>query len=370
MVGNASSWRLLFLALRRFWYIAVLCGVVAGVAASWAVQATAQVVYSASATYIVPTAPAEAMTSHPTTIFDAQRLATSYPVVMENDEQLQGAVAAASGLTPETVKAGLNAEGLSGSNVLRVDFTAGSADEVGRFFPALTQTLGTGATPQIPPGNIELLRSPGEVTEQSGLAPLAPVIGVLAGLVLGLGGAVLLQRLDQRVDSAEDARTLGAAPVVSWSGTPDAAQRLVLSNRVGDAREVLLVDMTKHHPETAEAVAVAMNSRSEEGSTTRWVAGDRPVTADGGSDEALVLADFVVAVVPRRARAGDYQAAVRYLSDIRPTRVVHLFCDARKVRGAVGGPQAAPSADDLGDGGPAGAAAAPSTSGSIRSGRP
>lgn len=88
------------------------------------------------------------------------------------------------------------------------------ANEVGHQFPGLVNALETPERGQISPVKISVT-SPARLPSQvSPKKPLYLTLGVLLGLILGIGGAVLREAFDSRIRSDRDAVAIAGAPVL------------------------------------------------------------------------------------------------------------------------------------------------------------
>ncbi|WNB85434.1 hypothetical protein [Cellulomonas sp. ATA003] len=198
--------------------VLLLTGITTAVAV-WASQFAPDVEYTAEAQYIVPvqTGLEVVPSTLPGNAFDAGGLARTYATVLETDMALISALSTQSGVTLEELEEGMTASVVNSTPVVTVTFTSTDEARTLGFFPTLTNVLSQGTTPNIPPGNLVLLRSPQTTDSAGSLAPY-PVLGVLAGLLLGIGAALLLERLDSRVRGAAELRRLTTHPVLDLTG--------------------------------------------------------------------------------------------------------------------------------------------------------
>jgi hypothetical protein len=218
-------------ALRRFWPVALLTAAVAGLSASLLVEATSRPSVVASASYIVPVAPPVAPplpgtlpvtpSPLPDSPGEASDFAEVYAVLLLEDGALLQALADAAGTEPTELAERLQAVALPGGSVIRVSVTAETRAETDRVLDTLDAlfTAPASITENIPAGNLRPLNR-GAVVESEGLAPLAPVVGAVVGLLLGIGAAVVLERGDSRFRSGEDVRALVSWPVLALSHDP------------------------------------------------------------------------------------------------------------------------------------------------------
>ncbi|WP_432486198.1 hypothetical protein [Kineococcus esterisolvens] len=355
-------------ALRRFWLVAVLAAVVSGLAAYAAVGSVSRTTYVANALYIVPTAPATAdgETSAPTTLptspYDAERLAQNYALVLGEDAQLLDGLAATLGVTRSHLLARVVVENVPSSAAIRVTYTGDSAAEVENYFTALTDLLNA-PQPNIPQGNLRALSLPNDTTEQAGLAPLAPVIAVVVGLLVGVGGALLLERMDSRLRTASDLRRVVPWPVFDLTrGQRSARVQTVVLRILSESptRHVAVatvpggsagaVDALVHEVRSA-SLAVFSAERRGSSPYPNW----HPVGelgTDGAAERRALEGDAVLLVVGSGARARDVETAVSSLHDVGvESVVVVLDAAARRPREHQGAPRAAeqPELETAGD---------------------
>ncbi|WP_432549125.1 YveK family protein [Kineococcus arenarius] len=333
-------------ALRRFWLVAVLAAVISGLAAYAAVGSVSRTTYVANALYIVPTAPttAEGEPAAPSTLpsspYDAERLAQNYALVLAEDAQLLDGLASTLGVSRAHLLARVVVENVPSSAAIRVTYTGDSAAEVDDYFTALANLLNA-PQPNIPQGNLRALSLPTDATEQAGLAPLAPVIAVVVGLLVGVGGALLLERLDSRVRTAADLRRVAPWPVFDLTRGQRAAkaQSVVLRTLTDSAtRHVAVATVPGGSAGAVEALVQEMRAASlsvfsteRRGSTPypNW----HPVGAlgtDGAAERRAMEGDAVLLVVTSGVRARDVEAAVSSLGDVEVDSVVVVLDEAAR----------------------------------------
>jgi capsular polysaccharide biosynthesis protein len=365
-------------ALRRFGAIALLVAVVCGVLTTWLVQKVSTPTYTAEGTYIVPISPAPATgtivlpgtPSRPTSPGDAQVYAKNYSVVVAQDQALLGALAGPTQMSVTQLGKAISAVNVPSSAAIRVTFTAERKAAVMAYFTTMRDIVSAPNSPTsyLPPGNLQVLRMPETITEQRGLAPVAPYVGVVVGLLLGVSTAVLLERLNPQVRSADDLRAMVAWPVLDISdrapesryesivlrvlqGRPD-VHRAAVACTAGVSREftsVLAERLARAEADLRRSGRLPAAERS-----TRWEALGRipdPLAERGAQD-----ADAVVLAVPHHARLGATTTALQRLEDLATDDVVVLLGTRSR---AMSVPRAGVAAvDGQPEGGPAAAGAA------------
>lgn len=323
-------------ALRRFWWVVLIITGLTTAAAVWASQFAPEVEYTAEAQYIVPvrTGLEVAPTTLPGSAFDAGGAARTYATVLETDMALRSALAQQSGVTPEELQEGMSASIVNSTPVVSVTFTSTDEARTLEFFPVLTNVLLQGVTPNIPPGNLVLLQSPLSTESAGSLAPY-PVLGVIAGLLLGLGAALLLERLDSRVRGAGELRRLTGLPVLDLTGRNRETAEGVLAMRALRLRkhvaQVAVVGVDAAAAGATPALAERLSRANER--LAQPDAGTEPtaraewhaagVLASGGAAELTAQrADATVLVVAPGARMKDVEDALDQLELLSVTGAV------------------------------------------------
>jgi succinoglycan biosynthesis transport protein ExoP len=105
------------------------------------------------------------------------------------------------------------------------------ADAVGHRFPTLVNTLERPQRGQSSPVTVTVTSPPRLPTDPvSPRKPLYLAFGLLLGLVVGVGGAVVRDILDRRIRSDDDAGTIAGAPVLGRiAEDPDAEKRPLIA---------------------------------------------------------------------------------------------------------------------------------------------
>ncbi|TDC60023.1 polysaccharide biosynthesis tyrosine autokinase [Micromonospora sp. KC207] len=207
--------------VRRSWWV-VLLSVMVGLAVAALVTVRAQPRYAASVTFFVTTPNQGVTDAYQGSIFMQQRV-KSYADLLQSDRLAQSVVAKTPlGLTAEEVQARVTAATIPDTVLLRGTVTDTDATRALRLTEALTAQF------------IELIKSveaPGEGRASTvkvevvsgprvGSSPVSPnparnlALGVLAGLLAGIGLAVLRTRLDTRLRDAATLQRATGSPLL------------------------------------------------------------------------------------------------------------------------------------------------------------
>ncbi|MFC3686895.1 hypothetical protein [Aquipuribacter hungaricus] len=349
MTENHPQRSVLWPALRRFWPVALVTAVVAGLSTTLLVEATSRPSVVATASYVVPVAPPVAPllpgqlpvtpSPLPTSPGAASDFAEVYAVLLLEDGAIIDAVSQATGVDREDVVDSLTAVAPPGGNVIRVTATAETRAETDALLGALDAVFAapTSVTGNIPAGNLRPLFR-GAVVESDGLAPLAPVVGAIVGLLLGIGAAVVLERGDSRFRSGEDVRALVTWPVLPLSHDPDDPRAEVLTERVRRAGTtsgtVALVAPRGARPGDLDDLAWVLDEadrgHTADGRLVWTVAG--VLRGEGDSEQRAQDADALVLVVPSKARMRHVTAAVRAVEDLAVHPVVVALPSRKRTR--------------------------------------
>jgi len=365
VTSSASPSSHFWTALRRFWWVVLAVTALTAAAANASAPFAPAQQYTAEGGFLVPVRVVQDPGTSPvrtTTPNDAQLLARTYAVVLESDPSILTSISQQTGAPVEQLLGGLEVEAVSSTAVVQVSFTSTDEALTRAYFAALNNALATGVTPNIPVGNLILLQE-AQVTEEANFEVSNSAIGIVAGLLLGLAVAMLLERLDSRVRSSNDLRSLTDLPVIDLSrGTTPVADDVLALRALRLAphvSEVAVVGADARAARVAGDLVDRLRAASEGLSRAATETGTDPVpraiwTTYGvlGSGNAGELgvqrADATVLVLPvgTRLRAAD-RAFVR-LRSLDISTVAVALTPARRwwARGAgAGGAPAAPSAE-------------------------
>lgn len=359
-------------ALRRWWPLALVVAVLVGFGTWYLVLQSSTTTYLGEATYVVPLssssapaaaqpAPSQPATSQPApsqppapaggspapspaaspvddglpaSPFDAERLARNYAVILTADATVIAALAEQADLSRAELDDGATAVALPNSSTIRVSFVASSREDVTAYFTALDEVLRTepAVSPNIPAGSIRPLSGAVSPTVQRGLAPFAPVVGVLVGIMLGFAAAVAAERLDTRVRTVVDLRALTAHPVFPLEDERDGGARhesLVLraAERTGDPSIGLVAasERARHSLDgTRGRLQDTVASLQGAGRVSSGPVDLRPLGVlgtDGSAERALQDVDLLVVLVPVGMRRDQVAVALDVVDDLAASEV-------------------------------------------------
>jgi capsular exopolysaccharide synthesis family protein len=209
-------------AIRRSWWVvALITGLAAGTMGLLTILAVPQ--YATSVTFFVTTPSQGLSDAYQGGLFSAQRV-TSYATLLEGDRLAQAIAADASlGLSPRQVQERITARVVPDTVLLEATVTDSSkarskalAEALAADFRTLVQVLET------PPGQstatVKVDVVAGPTPDDTPVSP-KPVrnlgLATLLGLLLGAGAAVLREKLDSTVKSAEELRDATDAPTLA-----------------------------------------------------------------------------------------------------------------------------------------------------------
>ncbi|GAA2721755.1 hypothetical protein CAE01nite_27930 [Cellulomonas aerilata] len=241
-------------ALRRFWWVVLGITVLTAAAASASAPFVPTPQSTAEGRFLVPVRvverPDPASPLRTTTPNDAQLLARTYAVILQTDPSILDSVSLQTGASRDELAASMSVEAVESTAVVEVSFTAADEALARAYFTSLNTALTSGVTPNIPVGNLILLQD-AQVSSEGGLNVSNRAVGIVAGLLLGLAVAMLLERLDSRIRSGVDLRSMTELPVIDLSRS---------SNRV--AGDVLALRALRLAPDVREVAIVATDRAS------------------------------------------------------------------------------------------------------------
>src|SRR5262245_36369992 len=235
--------------LRRRWSVLLasplIAAAVAGVLAS-----SEPTSYTSTTTAVVS---AGETAEAPGSSFEATALATTYARLISEDDRLADYVADRADMDPADVRGGIDVVQVTGTAILQISITADNEADAVQASQAVVSALQSRApiARAIPPRVMRVART-SEVTVNSGTSPTTVIgIGGVFGLLLGFGLALLLERVDVRVDSRRAAAVLLGCPVRDWPAAADNGVLLAMLTRwaelagdesqTGQSRTVALV---------------------------------------------------------------------------------------------------------------------------------
>jgi capsular exopolysaccharide synthesis family protein len=214
-----------FLAVRNRWWVVILATVI-GAAAAVGITSREAKQYSSSVTFFVATPSAEPGQAYQANLY-AQALVNSYVKLLSSDELARRVIALA-GLhaTPHAVAAKIS--GTAGLNTVLL--TASATDSTPAGAVRLSSAVATAFGPMVSSlnNNYNTTASKAPVVLSVVSGPTSPVqvaprrmlnylLGILAGLVIGLAWAALRELLDTSVRSDEQVAAAGTGVLASVS---------------------------------------------------------------------------------------------------------------------------------------------------------
>lgn len=320
--------RILTVARRRWWAV-LIAPVLAGLVASTLVTESTTT-YDAGATVLVPSG---AGPDGPGSANEAARLARQYTELIPADRAIMSVVADDLGVDIDEVRDGFELLVVRDSTLLEITYRSDSPNEataaidallgaIVRPAPAAAPTDPTPSvddTSSIPAGFLTVVdRDDVESSETDGQSGL--VLGaVLAGLAIGIGTAVALERSDVRIDDADSAVGHVGVPSSDLALVSDPALGVVVGHwlETNPPGPVGLFGVTSDQRDTtsfaADRVRRVHALRSDVPLDVRI--GDRP----GGTESGEWLAaecSVIVLVVPRGAKLDDLADAAATLRNL------------------------------------------------------
>jgi len=322
-------------ALRRFWAVALAAGLLAGLASWWAVSSLTATTYTATGLFIVPTATAAqslAGSTLPESQYDAEGLAQTYTLLLVDDAELLDALSVVTDLPAEDLRDRAVAENVPSTPAIRVTYSGESEAEVQDYFTGLEEVVTTTGSTGLAPGTLRALSLPAQVDEVAGLRPVAPLVALLVGLLVGLAGAVLLERSDRRVQGPADLRDLSAWPVFDLRDHGGGARLETVALRLARSgrTSVAVVTTAAGSPELPEALADRLRrlppGSAGTGAAPAWAAAGQLQT-DGHAEQAVLESGAALVVVAPSTRSRVVEDALRGVADTGVQDVAVLLHD-------------------------------------------
>ncbi|WP_352231096.1 polysaccharide biosynthesis tyrosine autokinase [Actinomycetospora sp. NBRC 106378] len=266
-------------------------------------------------------------------------LATSPRVLQQVINELQLPV------TPDLLAKQISASNKVDSVLLDVSVTwddpqdaANIANAVGQILPQVINELERPADPRLPAAiAVRQVAPVGAPLEPSGTSPLSLVAaGLVGGLLLGCGVALLVNVLDTRVKNREDLRKAANAPVLATIGANSAAEAATLDLSVAlrgsaaDDYKSLRTNLTfSNVDDPATTIAVTSSLPGEGKTTTSCLLG--AALAAAGSKVLLVDADLRrpalanrLSIEPRVGLTTVLSNRVDLAEAVQPSRITNL----------------------------------------------
>jgi capsular polysaccharide biosynthesis protein len=200
---------------RRAWLLVL--GLLAGAGGGYVAAKHGVTSYSASAVLEVQSSgTTNAVSSAP----GAEQLAITYAALIPTDEALLTQVSAHLGTGASALAHSLSVEAVSGTALIDVRFSAGTASEAmqgaNEVAAALTAAVPPGRA--ITPGSMSLVSTAQQAARKGSLHKYGMPIGVLLGLVVGAGATLVAERTDRRVDDADGLSAAAGCPATAEPG--------------------------------------------------------------------------------------------------------------------------------------------------------
>ncbi len=199
---------------RRAWLLVL--GLLAGLLGGLFAASQGGSSYAATAVLEVE---ASTATSAVSSANGAEELAVTYAALIPTDEALLAQVGADIGSTAARVGHSLSVEAVSGTALIDVRFStrapAAAVEGANRVADALTAGVPPGKA--ITPGSVSLVSTAEKAARQGSLRKYGLPIGLLLGLLVGAGAALVAERTDRRVDDVDG---LSAAAGCSATSEP------------------------------------------------------------------------------------------------------------------------------------------------------
>lgn len=275
---------------RRAWLVGV--GLLAGCLGGFVAAGRGGTAYSATSVLVVQATGSTAATSSAN---GAEELAVTYAALIPDDQAMLRRVATELGVSPASVASGLTVQSEAGTALVNIRFSSSSAASAVHGANDVARLLSSADPPgrAIAAGSVAVV-SPADAAGRSGtLRKFGFPLGVLGGLAVGAGAALVAERTDRRIDDLDG---LGGAADCSATMVPGGLTMAELARSLqrsgGDS--VTVVPMRTGQNQAANDLAWALRET--------WPTGDVPAGARSGRPEVLVSPPF--AESPQSVTAG------------------------------------------------------------------
>lgn len=278
---------------RRAWLVAI--GVLAGSVGGFYASSRAGTAYTATSVLVVQANGATAATSSAN---GAQALAVTYAALIPDDQALLRRVAAELGVPATAMVHSLAVQSEAGTALVEIRFSWQDPATAVRGANDVAQLLSSGHPPgrAIAAGSVATVSSADAAAHSGTLHKYGLPLGVLGGLVVGIGAALVAERTDRRID---DLDALGSASDCSATVVPGGLTAAELARSLqrsgGDAVTVVPVRAEQH--EAANDLAWAVRET--------W-----PGTAGGSAAVPEILVSPAFADAPQSVSAGTGQTVL------------------------------------------------------------
>jgi capsular polysaccharide biosynthesis protein len=250
---------------RRAWLVAI--GLLAGCLGGFYASSKAATTYSATSVLVVQANGATAATSSAN---GAEALAVTYAALIPDDQSLLHRVAGELGVPETSMAHSLAVQSEAGTALVDIHFSAADPATARRGANDVARLLSSANPPgrAIAAGSVAVV-SPADSAPRSGtLHKYGLPLGVLGGLVVGAGAALVAERTDRRVD---DLSALGGASDCSATVVPGGltAAELARSLQRSGGSCVTIVPIRAEQHDAATVLASAVRDT--------WPVEDKPV---------------------------------------------------------------------------------------------
>lgn len=281
---------------RRAWLVVV--GLLAGCLGGFVAAGRGGTAYSATSVLVVQATGSTAATSSAN---GAEELAVTYAALIPDDEAMLRRVATELGVSQASVARGLTVQSEAGTALVDIRFTAPSPVVALHGANDVARLLSSAEPPgrAIAAGSVAVV-SPADAAARAGtLHELGFPLGVLGGLAVGAGAALVAERTDRRID---DLNELGGAADCSATMVPGGLTMAELARSLqrSGAHGVTVVPMRSGQCQPAHDLARALREA--------W-----PITnasEEHSSDRPDVLVSPAFADSPQSVTAGSGQTVL------------------------------------------------------------
>jgi len=271
---------------RRAWLVAI--GLLAGCLGGFYASSKAATAYSATSVLVVQANGATAATSSAN---GAEALAVTYAALIPDDQSLLHRVAAELGVSPTSIAHSLTVQSEAGTALVDIHFSAEDPATAQRGANDVARLLSSAN----PPGRAIAARSVATVSSADAASRTGTLhkyglpLGVLGGLVVGAGAALVAERTDRRVDDLSALGGVSDCLATVVPGGLTAAELACSLERSGEG-PVTVVPIRAEQHESARALA---SSVRETWPVANGSSADGPI-ADGATPSDQVVPEILV----------------------------------------------------------------------------
>lgn len=245
------------MALIGRWWLLVTVSTILAASTAYVVSARQDANWEARAVLVVPAGfgEVEDLLGRPS---EAARLASTYAVLLGQDNQLLSAVANTTGRDFADIRRNLVVENLATTSTIEITANGRSEDEASELLGALVSAA-TGETPAsalIAPGSLARVRVGAPVEEFTPPTLLATLVGAVLGAALAIVVAGVLERSHPHIDAVTDAvEGIPLTPSSDISGDYVAALAERWNELADGAGPIVLIQAKRTGKSAAERLA-------------------------------------------------------------------------------------------------------------------